>query len=97
MRSIDPLFYDGVIDLQPRVQPVTGPGSKPQTGGPSAVINTPPAPAGEPANHDEAPAPFLQSQGDQLVINGTMQIPKKKAALIGGGAIGAALLLKYIL
>ncbi len=96
MRSIDPLFYDGVIDLQPKVQPVTGPGSKPQTGGPSAVINTASVPA-EPANHDEAPAPFLQSRGDQFVINGTMQIPKKKAALIGGGAIGAALLLKYIL
>jgi len=97
VRSIDPLFYDGVIDLQPKVRPVSETVSKPQTGGPSPVISTAPAPTTEAINSQGDPAPFIQTQDEQLIINGTIRIPKKKAALIGGGAIGAALLLKYIL
>jgi len=86
---------------KPVVQSVITTTSAPKTGGSSPIVN----PVSKPATDNETDSgsskgsrsSFVRVDGDDLVINGTRRIPKKQAAIIGGGAIGAALLLKFIL
>lgn len=83
------------------IQPITPTTSVPQTGGSSPIVN----PVSKPANENDMDsksgagnrAPYLQVDGDQLVINGTHRISKKRAVIIGVSTIGAGLLLKFIL
>lgn len=69
--------------------------SKPKTGDNhvNPETNNSSEPSGEFTSHD----PIVKVEGDQLVINGNHRIGKKKAALVGGGLIGAVLLLKLVL
>jgi len=86
---------------KPVVQPVITTTSVPKTGGSFPIVNPVSKPAADnetaPKSSEGSRSSFVRVDGDDLIINGTRRIPKKQAAIIGGGAIGAALLLKYIL
>ncbi|PWN06103.1 hypothetical protein [Rhodohalobacter mucosus] len=69
----------------------------PQTGGPHPIVDPKPDAGIEPLGVIISGNSFVKVEGDQLVINGNHRIEKKKAALIGGGLLGAAVLLKIVL
>jgi hypothetical protein len=82
----------------PVVQPIiTTSTSKPQTGGSHPVVNPELETDSNSSGKTDSRISFIKVEGDQLVINGNHRIGKKKAALVGGGLIGVAVLLKLVL
>lgn len=97
-RTVQPTVISIPTVNQPVVQPIiTTTTSKPQTGGSHPIIHPKPDNGSDPSGESASHNPFVKMEGDQLVINGNHRIGKKKAALIGGGLIGAAVLLKLVL
>ena len=91
-RETDPMFNDDRMNPKPVDQYPSGGSSAPKTVDPFG-IKTP-----------SVKQPIIQTESivkpTQVVlptIDGDHRIGKKKAALIGGGLIGAALLLKLVL
>jgi hypothetical protein len=80
--------------VQPIITPTT---SIPKTGGSHPIVDPKPDSGSEPSGETTPRNTFVKVEGDQLVINGNHRIGKKKAALVGGGLIGAAVLLKLVL
>jgi hypothetical protein len=82
----------------PVVQPIiTTTTSKPKTGGSHPIVDQKPDAESNPSGETTPLNSFVKVEGDQLVINGNHRIEKKKAALVGGGLIGVAVLLKLVL
>ena len=86
-----------VMTSEPVIQPIITTTSKPRTGGSHPIINSNTNTSSKPSDETITRNPLVKIEGDQIVINGNHRIEKKKAALVGGGLIGAAVLLKLVL
>jgi hypothetical protein len=97
-RTVQPTVVSTPTVNQPIVQPIiTTTTSTPQTGGSHPIVNPEPETDSNSSSKTDSRASFIKVEGDQLVINGNHRIGKKKAALVGGGLIGAAFLIKLVL
>jgi hypothetical protein len=97
-RTVQPTVVSTPTVNQPIVQPIiTTTTSTPQTGGSHPIVNPEPGTDSNSSGKTDSRASFVKVEGDQLVINGNHRIDKKKAALVGGGLIGAAFLIKLVL
>ena len=97
-RTVQPTEVITPTVKQPVLQPIiTTTTSKPKTGGSHPIVNPETNTSSEPSGETTSRAPIVKVEGDYLVINGNHRIEKKKAVLVGGGLIGAAVLLKLVL